>query len=236
MNEFSDISDYIWKAPNFIEQETKLEKRKLEAYFPLTGDADKDAFAISLRAIRWEHESRKLYELFPQLLAVGNLYACLSVFEAYCLRLANLIERRSQHQVRTTGGRGIQKIFKFFSTAGVQHFKTDYALEMEAALKIRNCLIHSEGLLSWAQEASLRRIIGSGRFLSIEHLERRKRLGTPLDEVTIVTSELGDKITISNKYPHLLATYARWYLFDSAKKASEIYGVSSGCMIRDAEI
>ena len=32
--EFSDITDFIWKAPRLIDHEAKLEAKKLDAYFP----------------------------------------------------------------------------------------------------------------------------------------------------------------------------------------------------------
>src|SRR5229473_496563 len=69
--EFSDVADYIWKTPNLIEQEKAVEEEKLRAYFPLTGDLEKDDLARRLRAGRWAHESRKLFSLFPSLMASG---------------------------------------------------------------------------------------------------------------------------------------------------------------------
>lgn len=45
-DEFSNVADYIWKTPNFIEQEITIEKEKLDAYFPLRGDDQKPVFVL----------------------------------------------------------------------------------------------------------------------------------------------------------------------------------------------
>src|SRR5262245_63301765 len=75
--EFEDIADYIWKTPNFIEQETALEKEKLASYFPLSGESKADEFMMNLRRHRWVHESHKLFDLFLSLSAMSILLVCL---------------------------------------------------------------------------------------------------------------------------------------------------------------
>lgn len=224
LDEFSNVADYIWKTPKFIDREIILEKEKLESYFPLTGDERKDELATRLRIQRWEHESHKLFELFPNLLAVANLFSCLALFEAHCLRLALLIEARSKFEIAKVSGRGIQRIFGFFSDAGLKHFDLDYSLQINSALKIRNCLIHAEGILSWDKdESSIRRIVAKGTFLSQVHRDRLNKLGRPIDEVIIADSDIGERIRISNEYSHVVSTYARSYLISAATVAHRIY-------------
>jgi hypothetical protein len=50
--EFVDTSDYIWKAPRLIDTEKKAEIEKLESYYPLTGDLEKDNESKRLRKMR----------------------------------------------------------------------------------------------------------------------------------------------------------------------------------------
>jgi hypothetical protein len=224
MDEFGDVGDYIWKLPRFIEQETAREKDKLEAYVPLTDDLEANKKVIYWRKQRWDHESKKLLQLFPNLIATGNLYSCLAIFEAYCLRLSRLIERRSNLLVKDAKGRGVSKIFSFFKSAGIHHFDLAFVHQVEAALMVRNCLIHAEGLLSWDKdEKSLRRIINKGVFLSPNHQARRKKLNDVPDEVIIVSDEIGERVKISNDYPFVVMTYARGYLLSALQEAHQIY-------------
>jgi hypothetical protein len=147
------------------------------------------------------------------------------MFEAYCLRLSRLIEQRSNLLVKNAKGRGVKRIFNFFTTAGVQHFDLAFAHQIEAALMIRNCLIHAEGLLSWDKdEKSIRRIVNKGVYLSPNHRERRKKLNRTPDEVVIITVDIGDRIRIDNDYPWIAAIYARDYLISAAQEAHKLYG------------
>jgi hypothetical protein len=112
--EFSDVADYLWKTPNLIEHERAVEEEKLRDYFPLTGDFEKDDLATWLRTQRWVHGSRKLFSLFPSLMASGNLFLSLAMFESYCLKIVKLIEERSRYSLREARGRGTSRIFAFF--------------------------------------------------------------------------------------------------------------------------
>lgn len=156
---------------------------------------------------------------------IRNLFSCLALFEAYCLRLSGLVELRSGLSMeKVAARRGIQGVFKFFSDAGIKHFDLDYSLQMNAALQIRNCLIHAEGLLSWDKnESALRRIVDKRTFLSADDGIRLKMVGRKIDEVVISEGEFGDKIVISNTYAHRVVSYARWYLIAAATAAHKLY-------------
>src|SRR4051812_21705667 len=47
--ELGDIADYVWKSPRLIAAEKKKEIEKLAAYFPFSGDEEKDEVALRLR-------------------------------------------------------------------------------------------------------------------------------------------------------------------------------------------
>lgn len=80
--EYTDVADYVWKAPNLIKAEERIERKKLKRYF------SEDEAAI--RSFRWYLESRKLHGIFPVLIALGNLYTVVSLFENYMLRLESM--------------------------------------------------------------------------------------------------------------------------------------------------
>lgn len=228
LDEFSNLADYIWKTPNFIESERSVEEAKLHDYFPITGDEKHDEMARRLRQMRWYLESRKLFVSFPIWAASGNLFLSLALFESYCLRLVKLIEQRSELSLAEVQARGASKIFKFLEKSGIDIFKRSCYRELQVSLRIRNCLIHAEGLLALDKDqVSLRRIISKGRYLTREHVERRERRGLPLDEVRIIASDLGDRIVVSNDYPHVVTTYARDFFIDTAAEAHRVYAKAS---------
>lgn len=224
LHEFDNLRDYVWKTPNLIEHERFIEEEKLRAYFPITGDPKGDEVAQRLRQTRWYYESQKLLVSFPNWMATGNLFLSLALFESYCLRLVKLIEQRSCLFLADTRGRGTSKIFAFLEASGIDIFKRSYCREIQVSLRIRNCLIHAEGLLELDKdEKSLRRIIANGRYLAPEHIERRRRRKLPIDEIGIAASDLGDRIVVSNDYPHVITTYARDFLIDAAAEAHRLY-------------
>lgn len=86
-NELNDVSDYIYKSPRLLTHEKDLEMRKLAAYFPEGGiTAD----------IRNHYESIKLNVTFPRLIAMGNLFLVLSVFENYVLTCLGFCRNRTR--------------------------------------------------------------------------------------------------------------------------------------------
>jgi hypothetical protein len=78
--EFEDVADFLWKVPRFIEHERQLELTKLDDYFPDNPE---------LRERRWMFEFSKLNHTFQYLVATGNLFCAVSLFETYLLVLAS---------------------------------------------------------------------------------------------------------------------------------------------------
>jgi hypothetical protein len=158
--EFSDVLDFIWKTPKLIESETKLEIRKLQTKFPLNGDPEHDAMSEKLRRMRWVHEHHKLENVFPYLMATGNLFSSISIFETYCLMLCKVVERNGGLSLSECSGAGLARLFKFCSYAGIDLERAVFRQQVNVAIKIRNCLFHANGLLSWSRdETELRRTV-----------------------------------------------------------------------------
>jgi len=189
--EFSDAADYFWKSPKLIEHETKIEVEKIKTYF--TND-DEHA------KLRWKIESFKLKNVFPYLIAVGNMFSIMSLFETYLLIISREIEKKNNIKINSINGNGINRIYKYLRQSGVNVDELPYYHQINAAIKIRNCLSHASGTLSWSNDASeLRRLIKSGNYFSKDHRERRIKNNSELYEVKIVSTEFGDKVIIDDK-------------------------------------
>ncbi len=151
MREFSDVADYFWKSMRFVENEMRSEVSKLEAYFPFCGDQERDRLAAKLRKMRWSLEQRKLNSVFPYLIANGNLFTCVSLFETYVLRLCQQLEKPNLN-LKGCKGAGIERFFRFLRSPGIQVNQTYLYSEINAILRLRNCLYHANGLLSLSRD------------------------------------------------------------------------------------
>lgn len=197
-HEFDEVSDFFWKAPRLVDQERELELEKLKGYESYPESRDR----------RWKNESRKLDQTFPYLIAVGNLFSALSLFETYVLMLVDELQPSSDVQLSHLKGNGISRLFAYFRQVGVKPENVPLYEQIQAAIKIRNCLAHASGMLSWSREiVDLRRIQSTGAYLSVEHRNRRQKLGLEFDEVFIEQSKVGERLYVKNEYCHILCFY-----------------------------
>jgi hypothetical protein len=216
--EFADIADYIWKCPNLIESETKIEIEKLKEYFPLKGDSEHDETARRFRKIRWQHEGRKLRGVFPYVMANGNLFTCISVFETHCLMLCKAIEKRSNIALFECKGLGISRCFNFLSKVPINLNRLSFRREVLSAILIRNCLFHASGILEWSRDKDeLRRIVAKRTYWS--DYTRSKISEQESLDVSIVNTKLGDQLQITNEYSHVVSNYLKFQFIDLCKKS-----------------
>lgn len=210
-SEFDYLSDYIWKSPKLLEQETKLELRKLKVYFPNDSEGAR---------LRWAHESHKLTRVFPYLIAVGNLFMATSIFESYMFLLAEAVKGRTGVAVETAKGAGIRRLFSYLKLVGISPSKIPLFEQVMAGIRIRNCFAHASGVLDWTREAKeLIRLQSTRAYLSKDHRRRMKSLGKDPDDLLISNTKLGKKLVINNGYPHVLTSYFRDYFFEICKSA-----------------
>lgn len=201
--EFERVSDYIWKSPSLVEHERELELRKLRLYFGNNKE---------LREDRWKREAVKLEQAFPHLIATGNLFNVISTLETYLLLLSGELEVDTGHRVREARGQGIRKLLGYLGSAGLAPQKIEFHEQIHSAIKVRNCLMHSSGMLDWSREsAELRKLHASKSYLSPQHRRMRRSQPKSFDEVLIVHSPLGDRLSISNGYSHIVCYYAMTY-------------------------
>jgi hypothetical protein len=219
--EFEDVSDFIWKSPRLLEAETRLEKRKLGHYFPLGDDEEKNARAKLLRSFRWTHENRKLTGVFPYLIAAGNLFSSIALFETYCLILCDEAEKRTGRLVSSTRGSGLNRLFTYMKDVGIDRSGAELREQIDAAIKIRNCVFHASGLLAWSrEEVQLRAIVKKQSYLSPFHRKRRAASQDWREEVVIVSGPLGEQLQVANGYNHLLAYYLKTHFVDLCNRAA----------------
>ncbi|EGR2232554.1 hypothetical protein DZF79_30750 [Vibrio parahaemolyticus] len=196
---FSQVSDFIWKSPNFIEHEKELEKRKVKAYFP---DDER------LAAIRWYLESTKLEDIYPKAISMGNLFYAASLFETYVLRLAYIIERSSELKLSDQRGMGITKLLKYLKSNDIDYSNIELWESVDALLKLRNCLAHANGHIDFLKnKKEVLNIVNNRLYLTPEQrkirLERIKDGKGYNDIVEISTSELGHFLCIKNTCAHV---------------------------------
>lgn len=213
--EFADVGDFIWKAPRLIDNERELEERKLDAYFSNDGEHRQH------RQRRREMEQRKLDSTFPYMITTGNLFALLSLFESYLLLLADELQTLNPRQLNETRGQGVSRLFSYFKSCGLSSETQPLYEQVMAALKIRNCLIHASGMLSWSKEAAeLRRIETTMSFLSIEDRQRRRQFKDAEPLVKVTQSGLGERIVVQGLYCHVLCSYLSQYFMSLCESAN----------------
>lgn len=210
---FSDAGDYIWKAPRLVEAEYELERNKLDEYFPLTGNAASDANALTSRALRWAFQELKLVHAFPSLMASGNLLLVVSLYEFFILKLVKLMEAKDAYPLSACKGQGLSRFFEFLNNNQIDYKRVESYDQVAAALAIRNCLYHANGLLAWSREESkLRHMVRTVSYLPKEIKQRQQKEGRPFDEVSVQNSELGDRLQITNNYSFHASAYLRDHL------------------------
>jgi len=201
--EFCEATDFIWKSPNLIKHETEVELKKLVTYFPDNPKAQR---------ARWDYHSSKLNNTFPYMIAAGNLFTILSLFESYLLSLAINLQSHTVRKVSDEKGQGIIRIFSYLKTLGLTPSNIPLYQQVQAAIMVRNCFAHASGILSWSRdESKLRKLLESGHYLSPDHRRMRVRNNQPFDELSIATFALGDRVAASNEYAWIVSSYIRDY-------------------------
>jgi hypothetical protein len=223
--EFNGLGDYIWKVPRFVDSERESELAKLEQYFP-----DKSR----LRDLRWQAESHNLDHVFSYLIATGNLYALLSLFESYLLALCVGLQSGTTVQLNNIPGNGVNRLFHFLEKLGVPTKDSPLYPQVQAAIRIRNCLIHASGVLSLSNaNRYLREIQLTGVYLATEH--QHLRTDENRKYVCLQASPLGDRIMIGNDYCFLLCFYLRDYFVALCERAEGVTEPFSSAPLRNPE-
>jgi hypothetical protein len=206
---FNDVLDYVWKSPTLIDSQRRVEARKRTKYFPLKGNPDADADALQLRLIRKVIHDERFKTVYPRMIASANLFAILSLYEYYFLALCKNVEQGTGRRM-SDKERGIHGLRRYIRNMGVELSRVPFDRQILAAIGIRNCLVHANGVLAWSSsEAKIRNIITTLEFLSPRTVGRLKERNENSNHVVIEDSPVGERIRISNDYAHLVAGFAR---------------------------
>lgn len=208
---FEHLTDYIWKTPRLIEAEEALEREKIESYFPLT-ERDEKANALNnrLRSLRAAQEIPKLRVSFPSFVASANLMLSASTFEHWCLALCKEIEAQGDAALTDVPGVGVHRLLKFLRRFDVDLDGSKFCKQAIAAIKIRNCLVHANGVVSHMgrDRADLYRIVASHEYVSRRRFDGSERSWPPEEgHVRIVETGLGDQLVIDNEYSWVSSCY-----------------------------
>ena len=166
----------------------------------------------------------KLHHTFPYLIAVGNLFTAMSLFESYLLLLAAELQTSTGTPVQDVKGQGISRLFKYLRSVGLAPERIALYDQVQAATRVRNCFMHSSGILSWSRDHhELRRLQASGSYLSPKHRKMRRAKEGTFDELSIKSSALGDRLVVNNQYAWVLCGYLRDYFVAICTEATCIF-------------
>ena len=134
---FEDVLDFIWKAPEFIDAQREIETENLKRGRGAAGAQS-----------RWALEHRKLWKVFPGLLANANVFLVASLLE---LHLQMILEGVTVDPPPTKG-RGIRDTLKALTELGLDAQRMVRWPQIDALIRIRNCLMHSAGVLERSRD------------------------------------------------------------------------------------
>jgi hypothetical protein len=203
--EFDALSDYIFKSPRFLAAEEKIEKEKLDAYFP---PDDLSETNQRYRARRAELEFGNIYLRFPIFQRTSNLLIATSLFEHHLTKLMRLEADRASRNVRS--GAGVVEALTHIGDWSETFNQEEMLAPVQAIIKIRNRLVHSGGRLSdGAKCREARQIIAEKTYASPWHREHWAENFPELQPISITSQSDGDWIRLSENFPHLVCGYFR---------------------------
>lgn len=207
IKEFGYLGDCIWKSPDVIKNAKEREQNIIDELVIEN--------RIDIASLRYFEESEKLNYTFPKLIATGNLFSLLSLFESYIYRLAFLIhdKKNKNTDIKKYLGKGVSNLLNYIEKYVPQTKKINLYSQIEASIKIRNCLVHAHGFIDWLKDErsreELQRIILSKQYLTDTHKKSSTR-----SSVNILDCSVGKQVQINNDYVFTLSTYARNFLLE----------------------
>ncbi len=207
--EWLDIGDFVFKSKSSIDQERKIEQRKINDYFPAGIDEQTDA----LRRLRAERAVQRIEHTYPYMLATGNFYAVLSLLETFLLMLVKETSVLFDQDYREATGVGLEKIYSHLRGVGVDLNKAENYQAVSSAFTFRNCLIHCGGVLELSRDGQkIKRILSQRQHLSGVARENAKKESHRVNSIAFVgQGNFGERLLINNDYAHLVSSYASAY-------------------------
>lgn len=214
---FGVLGDYLWKSPQFIQTERKIEANKLRHYFPDSGSEEERRLSAEIRGLRSAHENQKLFGDFPILIARSNLFLTIALLEEHLIALAHRTREDSETLLQATRGNGIERCFRYFRNQAILPEKSERFDEVLVAITIRNALLHASGDLHLSRDSQRIRQIVAGS-LHVEKARRGSGPGMADDEGRPELAIVGDQLVINHYYPFRVAGHCRTFLLDLSSK------------------
>jgi hypothetical protein len=193
---FGDVLDVIWKAPDFIDAQREMELESLRC----AGDS-------SNGHTRWHFEHRKLWGVFPGLLANANTFLVTSLLE---LHLRMILEQVSEG-TPPKPQRGIRETLSLLKHQGFRVEATNRWSQIDALIRIRNCLMHAAGVLHRSKDSdALEQLVTRRAYLAPTHAA--EELGE--ETVRIIEQRFGRRLVVNNMYAWLAAAYCREFIVE----------------------
>lgn len=195
--EFSQLSDMIWKLPRFLENETRIEREKLDKYFPVG-----DPHAAVLRTLRWSLEGEKLFGLFPRLLNQTGVLLAVALFET---RLVHAVNTALAPSRPADDLKACQQLLK---DNGLDLEQLRFANQVKLALLVRHCIIHLSGYVDHLRKKdALLAGIEEKDYLQHWQIAKGSEAGNPW--LSIEADRYGMRLVISHTYAFVTCSLLR---------------------------
>ncbi len=196
-NEFSQLSDMVWKFPRFLENETRIEQDKLDGYFPIS-----DRSVVMLRTIRASSERQKLFVEFPRYLHQTGVLLTVALYEA---RLVQSVNRILCPEKPVDGLNGCQE---YLQKSGYSLDDLRFARQVEIALVVRHCIIHLSGYIDHLRRGDwLIKQIMNKQYLEAWQIDRGIEGNGPI--LSIEQDDHGNRLVICHTYAFSIGSRLR---------------------------
>lgn len=205
---FADLCDYLWKLPDFLETERRIERDKMADRYPESGDRETAAWHDHLRTLRFADEFTKLWGSFPRFMASSALLTVISQFEHQLLCIHRELEEIGLAGERRRGG-GIGASLAQVERIAGDRWPPPLLRPIQCGILFRNCLAHADGNVSLSRDAAeLRRILRTREYCPREQLDRRP-VADPRFDPGLASSRAGALLAVPMAYSHWLSWAAR---------------------------
>jgi hypothetical protein len=216
---FSDLADYIFKLPRFLDPEIEIEREKLWSYFPKSDDPEQERRNAYRRRLRFEREFGNLLVRFPRFMSAANLMLACSVFEHKFLMICRSHPSFAGHR-NQAARQGVSRLFGFLASIGIDLKSVDKHEQVQVAILFRNCLVHANGLLALSRdEDRIRSICDRRQFVEMERRQSYDPEGK-FWRAKIEEREGGDTLVTSNNYAFVCCAHFRSFLMDILARPS----------------
>lgn len=151
-------------------------------------------------------------------MANSNLFLGASLFEFHLFRLCKDIENVTSLHLKDVRGSGVSRLVKFLENAEFCPREAEFHEQVDAAVTLRNALLHAGGVLQLSRDHSkVRRIIDRKTYI-----EKERRNGNRIVDddgrPEVALSDDDQRVEINNMFAFRATKYFRGFLLDIGKR------------------